>query len=89
MFFFFTFRKRFLEVPPDPRTHFERRSQVADQIFPPPCLSTLEELFAEHRRRPVKAWPEHILNGCLDRLGKSKKQNELKKTKVRQQLMLK
>ena len=36
---FFNYRKRFLEVPPDPRTNFERRSETADRICPPPCMS--------------------------------------------------
>merc|ERR1711963_629404 len=34
-------KKRFLEVPPDPRTNFERRSELADTICPPPCHSEL------------------------------------------------
>ncbi len=47
-------RKRYLEVPPDPRTHFERRSEIADSIFPPPCLSTIEEFFMANRNRSLK-----------------------------------
>ena len=35
-------KKRFLEVPADPRTNFERRSELADTICPPPCHSELE-----------------------------------------------
>ncbi len=61
---------------------------MANEIFPPPCLSTLEKFFTANRERTLKAWPEHVLNGCLDRLSTSKKPNQQKKEKVRQQLML-
>ena len=38
-------QKRNFEVPPDPRTNFERRNEFADTICPPPCQSELEAFF--------------------------------------------
>ena len=82
-------RKRFFEVPPDPRTNFERRSELADRICPPPCQSELESFFERLKTHPVKEWKQEVLNKCFDQLEKSKCPNEKKKVLVREQIMLK
>ena len=40
--------KRNFEVPPDPRTTFERRNEFADTICPPPCQSELEAFYQRY-----------------------------------------
>lgn len=88
IFIGFFFRKRFFEVPPDPRTNFERRSEFADQVCPPPCQSELEAYFERLRTHPVKEWKEEVLNKCFDQLAKSKKPHEEKRKQLREQIML-
>ncbi len=82
-------RKRFFEVPPDPRTNFERRNELADKICPPPCQSELEAFNERLKTHPVKQWKGEILNKCFDELAKARKPNEKKKTLLREQIMLK
>ena len=83
------FRKRFLEVPPDPRTNFERRSEFADEICPPPCHTELEAFFDRLKTHPVKEWKERIINQYFDQLSKSKAPNDEKRRQLREQIMLK
>ena len=63
-------RKRFLEVPPDPRTNFERRTTFVDSIFTPPCRSELEKFYVERNKKgkKTKQWEEKELNQTLDLL---------------------
>lgn len=82
-------KKRYFEVPPDPRTNFERRSELADRICPPPCQSELEAFYDRLKTHPVKQWKQEVINKCFDQLEKSKGANEKKKTMVREQIMLK
>jgi len=82
-------RKRLFEVPPDPRTNFERRSELADTICPPPCQSELEAFNERLKTHPVKPWKEEILNKFFDQVEKSKAPNEKKKVLLREQIMLK
>ena len=82
-------RKRQLEVPPDPRAHFERRSEFIESIFNQPCLSELEKFFVANRKNKTTIWTETDLNQKLDELEKSKAKNEKKLEKVRFQLMMK
>ena len=82
-------RKRQLEVPPDPRAHFERRSEFIESIFNQPCLSELEKFFVANRKNKTTIWTETELNQKLDELEKSKAKNEKKLEKVRFQLMMK
>ena len=82
-------KKRFLEVPPDPRTNFERRSELADTICPPPCHSELEAFNARLKTHPVLEWKEKILNQTFDTVAKSKNPHEKKRQQLREQIMLK
>ena len=43
-----SFRKRFIEVPPDPRTKFEICSEMADKICPPPCMSEVKKIIGSN-----------------------------------------
>ena len=85
----FFYRKRQLEIPPDPRDHFERRSELVSTIMEPPCYTELEALHLKYKAKPVKAWPEDKLNKQLDRLCAQKKPNEKAKEQVVEQLNLK
>ena len=60
------FRKRKLEVPPDPRAHFERRSEFIESIFTQPCLSEMEKFFVANRKNKTPIWTETLLNQKLD-----------------------
>ena len=60
------YRKRQLEVPPDPRAHFERRSEFIESIFNQPCLSELETFFVANRKNKTPIWTETDLNRKLD-----------------------
>ena len=82
-------KKRFLEVPADPRTNFERRSELADTICPPPCHSELEAFNARLKTHPVLEWKEKILNQTFDMVAKSKNPHEKKRQQLREQIMLK
>jgi len=81
--------KRNFEVPPDPRTTFERRNEFADTICPPPCQSELEAFYQRLNTHPVKEWKEQVLNQCFDKVQKSKAPNEKLKLQLREQIMLK
>ena len=59
-------RKRQLEVPPDPRAHFERRSEFIESIFNQPCLSEMEKFFVANRKNKTPIWTETDLNQKLD-----------------------
>ena len=78
-----------MEVPPDPRTNFERRSEFADEICPPPCHTELEAFFDRLKTHPVKEWKERIINQYFDQLSKSKAPNDEKRRQLREQIMLK
>ena len=82
-------QKRKFEVPPDPRTNFERRNEFADTICPPPCQSELEAFFHRLTTHPVKEWKETVINQCFDKLQRSKNPNEKLKLQLREQIMLK
>ena len=60
------YRKRQLEVPPDPRAHFERRSEFIESIFNQPCLSEMEKFFVANRKNKTPIWTETDLNQKLD-----------------------
>ena len=81
-------KKRFLEVPPDPRTNFERRSELADTICPPPCHSELEAFNVRLKTHPVLEWKEKVLNQTFDVVAKSKNPHEKKRQQLREQIML-
>lgn len=85
----FSGRKRFFEVPPDPRPNFERRSDYADRICPPPCMSEVEAFFKALKDNPVIEWGQARLNSQLEKLSAMKKRpNQAKVDKVRRQIML-
>lgn len=85
-------RKRFLEVPPDPRTRFERSSETADKICPPPCMSEVEAFFVKlGPNQKDNAWPQSKLDHQLDLIAKAKKTNnvyEKRRELVKEQIML-
>jgi len=82
-------QKRNFEVPPDPRTNFERRNEFADTICPPPCQSELEAFFHRLNTHPVKEWKEVVINQCFDKVQKSKAPNQKLKQQLKEQIMLK
>ena len=53
-------------MPPDPRAHFERRSEFIETIFNQPCLSELETFFMANRKNKTPIWTETDLNQKLD-----------------------
>ena len=80
---FFYFRKRGLEIPPDPRSHFERRSAFTNSFFTPPCFSDLEQFYiGQGQIKKAQIWSQDQLNKNLDQLEKSKCQNVSKKERV-------
>ena len=86
--YIFNFRKRKFEVPPDPRTNFEKRNDFADEVCPPPCHTELEEFFERLRTHPIKEWKDSVLNQCFDQLAKSKAPYVEKRRQLREQIML-
>eukprot|EP00095_Tigriopus_kingsejongensis_P010838 maker-scaffold332_size203095-snap-gene-1.20 protein:Tk10838 transcript:maker-scaffold332_size203095-snap-gene-1.20-mRNA-1 annotation:"h3k9 methyltransferase" len=84
--------KRRLEVPPDPRTSFEKRSTIVDSILSPPPLSELNEFFMRHRTEvpAVNAWSERRLNQALDKWAKSAQADQTteRRAEIGHQLML-
>lgn len=86
-------RKRFLEVPPDPRTNFERASETADKVCPPPCMSEVETFFINMDKKKDKTWPQLKLDQQLEHINKAKKLTDNKVHEkrvilVREQIML-
>ena len=53
-------------MPPDPRAHFERRSEFIESIFNQPCLSEMERFFVANRKNKTPIWTETDLNQKLD-----------------------
>ena len=53
-------------MPPDPRAHFERRSEFIESIFNQPCLSEMEKFFVANRKNKTPIWTETDLNQKLD-----------------------
>ena len=78
-----------MEVPPDPRTSFEKRSQFVETFFSPPCFTDLEKFFKNNKQKKNQAWNEDELNSRLDQMAKMKKPpNPQKLEKLKFQLML-
>ena len=95
-------RKRYLEVPPDPRTSWERTSEFADRLCPPPAQWVAEQYMKEkHTKVPLLyeltfcpdfklkmfQWPESKLKKRLEWLCKRKAPKETDLEELKQQLM--
>lgn len=82
-------QKRFLEVPPDPRSSHEKCSDFADTVCPPPCMSVAEQFMKEREANPVKMWPYYKLKSTLESMSRRKNPPESKLNELKMQLMLK
>jgi len=78
-------QKRFLEVPPDPRTSYEKTSDFADRLCPPPCQWVAEQFMKD---KHVK-WPEKKLAKRLEWMCKRKNPKEEELKELKDQLMFK
>ena len=75
-------------MPSDPRTTFEKRTDFADEICPPPCHTELEAFFERSKTHPVLEWKKSILDRVCDQVAKSKTPNPEKTRQLREQIML-
>ncbi|XP_040566269.1 histone-lysine N-methyltransferase SUV39H2 [Lepeophtheirus salmonis] len=86
-------KKRTLELPPDPITHFEKRSEFLDSVFSPPCFSELNKYFQKIQRGEIKVAYQctpQDLEEMIDSLSISRSKPSSKKLDVlKEQLMLK